>query len=62
VTRILVIGAIVLAFVAGWVTKPDRDGTCHAPCIVMFDHPMQEDEFNVDYAGERLRVTRSDAR
>jgi hypothetical protein len=40
------------------VEHGEQTHTCEAPCTVVFPEGMEEDEFQIDYADESLKVWR----
>jgi hypothetical protein len=64
ITTFIVAGVIPFAAVTGGYAVGYADGgksspqTCEAPCTVVFPAGMEEDEFQIDYAQERLTVWR----
>ena len=53
---LVVLTAVCVAQAA--VYSADKPNTCEAPCTVVFPEGMEEDEFQIDYANDSLRVWR----
>lgn len=65
--NLLIFIAILAAGAVGYTAGYPWDGnetphTCDAPCTVVFSDDMHEDEFQIDYTGEGLRVWREKRR